>query len=133
MFGELINKSDRELCVDGSGIRVARGGGFVDFFVGALSAVTTGKGDGGKRTLDGSVGGANCAGEGVQEGAEVGAKVGPRQEEVRLGAVPVVGHDVVQSEECAGRRRAVVVPDMRVIRISAKARGTFRDEAEFGR
>lgn len=130
-FGELVYESDGELGVDGGGIGVAGGGGFVDFLVGALTAVAAGEGDCRERALDGGVGGADCAGEGVQVGAQVSAEVGPRKEEVRLRAVPVSGHDVVQSEEGAGGGRAVVVPNVGVVGIGAKARGTFGDVAEF--
>ena len=111
---------------------MAREGGLVDLFVGALTAVTAGECNGRKRALDGGVCGAYCAGERVQEGAQIGAKIGPREKEVRLGAVPVVGHDIIQSEECAGHGRTVVVPDMGVVGISAKARGAFGDKAVFG-
>lgn len=101
--------------------------------MGALTAVAAGEGDCRGRALDGGVGGADCAGEGVQVGAKVSAEVGPRNEEVRLRAVPVSGHDVVQSEEGAGGGRTVVVPDMGVVGIGAKARGNFGDEAELRR
>lgn len=127
----MVYEGDGELGVDGGGIGVAGGGGFVDFLVGALTAVAAGEGDCGERALDGGVGGADRAGEGVQVGAEVGAEVGPRDEEVRLRAIPVLGHDVVQSEEGAGRGRAVVVPDMGVVGIGAKARDAFGDQTEF--
>ena len=111
---------------------MTRGGGLVNLLVGALTAVTTRERNRGKRALDGGVGGAHCAGECVQEGAKIVAEVGPREKKVRLGAIPEVGHDVVQSEECAGRGRTVVVPDMGVVRISAKAGGAFGDKAVFG-
>ena len=68
VLGELVYERDGELGVDGSGVGVAGEGGFVDLFVGALAAVAAGEGDGRERSLDGCIGGANCAGEGVQEG-----------------------------------------------------------------
>lgn len=61
------------------------------------------------------------------------AEIGPSHQEVRLSAVPVVGHNIVQSEEGAGSRRTVVVPDVRVVRIGAEARGAFRNEVELRR
>ena len=128
-FGELGHEFDGELGVDGGGVRVAGRGGFVDFLVGALGAVAGGEGDGGEGTLDGGVGGADCSGEGVQERAQVVAEVWAREEEVRLRAVPIVGHDVVQSEEGAARGRPVVVPDVGVVGIGAEARGAFGDQA----
>ena len=132
-FGELGHEFDGELGVDGGGVRVAGGGGFVDFFVGALGAVAGREGDGGEGTLDGGVGGAYCSGKSVQKRAQVVAKVWAREEEVRLRAVPIVGHDVVQSEEGAARGCPVVVPDMGVVRISTEARGAFGDQAVFRR
>ncbi len=69
VLGELVDEGDGELGVDGGGVGVAGGGGFVDLFVGALAVVAAREGDCGEGTLDGGVGGAYCAGEGVQEGA----------------------------------------------------------------
>lgn len=133
VFEELIYEVDGELGVDGRGVRVAGGSGFVDFFIGALSAVAGRESDGGERALDGGVGGADCSGEGVQKRAQVVAKVWPGNEEVRLGAVPISGHDVVQGEEGAARGCSVVVPDMGVVRIGTKARGALGDQAIFRR
>ena len=133
VFDELVHEVDGELGVDGSGVRGARGSGFVDFFVRALGAVTGRESNGGERALDGGVSGAYRSGEGVQKRAQVIAKVWPRDEEVRLRAVPISGHDVVQSEESDARGGPVVVPNMGVVRIGTEARGAFGDEAIFRR
>ncbi len=129
LLGELVDEGDGELGVDGGGVGVAGGGGLVDFFVGALAVIAAGEGDGGEGALDGGVGGTDGAGEGVEEGTEVVAEIGPGDQEVRLGAVPVIGHDVVEGEEGAGGRRSVVVPDMGVVGIGTEARSAFRDDA----
>ena len=68
VLGELVHESDGELGVDGRGVGVAGGGGFADLFVGALGVVAAGEGDRWEGPLDGCVGGADGAGEGVEEG-----------------------------------------------------------------
>lgn len=62
ILGELVYECDSELGVDGGGVRVAGGCGFVDLFVGALAVIAASEGNRWERTLDGCVGGADCAG-----------------------------------------------------------------------